>query len=102
MADSNRLEQEAQSFFGTLGQSELKIVRNSTRGETSYCGQSNRDSDPGNNPSDADTWTAERHVRADLIRWLCSSQAAADCISAASGNSVTAPFSLSISKKRSK
>jgi hypothetical protein len=61
----------ARKRFGKLSKAETKLLRSVPRGEPALCGPSNDLDDPSNDPSKADEWGAERHVRAELIRWLC-------------------------------
>jgi hypothetical protein len=70
----------AQARFGSLGEGEIKLLGAASRGTTAYCGPSEQDEHPGNNPADSDNWTKERQIRADLIRWICIDQAAKNCV----------------------
>lgn len=65
------LEELVRARFGNLSAAELKLVRVVPKGDFAYCGPSQRDDDPGNDPSQADHWRPERQIRAELIRWLC-------------------------------
>jgi hypothetical protein len=72
------LEQLARARFGTLSAAELKLARAVPKNETAYCGPSHDDNDAHNDPGRADQWGPERHIRADLIRWLCLDRTARD------------------------
>ena len=45
-------------------------IANIHRGEIAIAGTSAVYSDPSNDPAHADTWSADRNIRADLIQWL--------------------------------
>ena len=61
----------AQARFGALSQAELELMCAAPRGEVAFCGPSDKDDDPANDPGRADEWGPEREIRADLLRWLC-------------------------------
>ena len=65
------LKGRAQTRFGALRQAELKLLRATPKGEVAWCGPSDKNDDPANDPAKADEWGHERDIRADLIRWLC-------------------------------
>ena len=75
---SGSLEQLARARFGTLSPAELKLARAVSKNEVAYCGPSHDDNDTHNDPARADEWGPERHIRADLIRWLCLDRIARD------------------------
>ncbi len=60
----------ARSKFDRLSESELKMLRAASASECAYCGPSDGDHDPGNDPAKADEWSGQRTIRAALIRWL--------------------------------
>jgi hypothetical protein len=68
--------------FADLNESELKVLAAATNGETAYCGPSDEDGDPANDPESANTWGPQRRIRAGLIRWLCVNRDAATWIDA--------------------
>lgn len=68
--------------FAGLTESELKVLVAVTTGGTAYCGPSEEDNHPHNNPDLADFWGLERDVRAELLRWLCINRDAAAWIDA--------------------
>ncbi len=80
MGRSGDLEQLAQARFESLSESEIKMLHAAVTGTTAFCGPSQQDDDLGNDPADSDTWSADRQVRSDLIRWLCIDQAARHCV----------------------
>jgi hypothetical protein len=47
-------------------------VKNRTQGDFAFGGSSALLDDPTNDPANADSWTHDRDVRAELIRWLCA------------------------------
>jgi hypothetical protein len=65
------LEALARARFPDLSQAELKLLRAAPKGEVAWCGPSDKDDDPANDPAKAHEWGPEREIRADLIRWLC-------------------------------
>src|SRR6267378_5132406 len=75
-AQASKLEELALArFHNQLSAAELKLARAAPRSEVAYCGPSNHDDDPDNDPSHANSkengWGKERVIRAELIRWLC-------------------------------
>ncbi len=64
--------------FPNLSQAEQRLLRAAPQGEFAVCGPNDNDDDPANDPAKADNdpeagcWGADREVRADLIRWLCT------------------------------
>ncbi len=71
MADAYDLIAEARSRFGELSAAEEKLLRCAQSGDIAYCGPSENNDDPANDPAKADGWGRERTIRAKLIRWLC-------------------------------
>src|SRR5712692_7970549 len=74
------LEQRAQARFGPLSQAEINLLRAAPKGETAYCGPSERDDDPNNDAANSNIWGSERWIRAELIRWLCVDRDAKDLV----------------------
>ena len=74
------LERLAEAQFAPLSDAESKLLRATPKGETAYCGPSERDDDPNNNPANSDNWGSERWIRAELIRWLCVDRDAKGCV----------------------
>ena len=68
---SDELIRLAETRFPNLREAEVKLLRAAPAGEVAGCGPNQRDFDPANDPSKANTWGAERSIRAALIRWLC-------------------------------
>jgi len=60
-----------QQTFKNLTVAETKLISAASRGEIAMCGVSDVASDPTNDPKNADQWGIERHIRAELIAWLC-------------------------------
>jgi hypothetical protein len=64
--------------FPNLSQAEHRLLRAAPKGEFAVCGPSKNDDDPANDPAKANNkpeaggWGADREIRADLIRWLCT------------------------------
>ena len=71
MTDAYDLIAEARSRFGELSEAEQKVLRAVESGEVPYCGPSDKDDDPANDPANAAQWGKDRTIRAKLIRWLC-------------------------------
>lgn len=65
------LENLARGRFTSLTAAEVKICHAASNGELAFCGPSDDQNHPTNDPSKADQWGTERHIRADVIRWLC-------------------------------
>ena len=76
MGRAEDLQQLAETHFAPLSKSEIKILQSAVNGTTAFCGLSEQDDDPGNDPADSDNWSADRQIRSDLIRWLCIHKAA--------------------------
>ena len=74
------LEALARSRFGELSEAEQRLLRAAPMGEIAYCGPTEDNSDPANDPANADGWGGEREIRAELIRWLCVDPEAAQKI----------------------
>src|SRR6266849_4368870 len=74
------LEQLAEARFGPLSQAEINLLRAAPKGETAYCGPSERDDDPNNDAANSNIWGSERWIRAELIRWLCVDRDAKDLV----------------------
>ena len=71
MALGSDLETLARGQFTNLTAAEIKICHAASNGELAFCGPSDDQDHPTNDPSKAGQWGTERHIRADLIRWLC-------------------------------
>jgi hypothetical protein len=65
------LETLARAHFTTLTAAEVKICHAASNGELAFCGPSDDQNHPTNDPDKAGQWGTERHIKADLIRWLC-------------------------------
>jgi hypothetical protein len=65
------LLKSAEVHFQPLRDAEQKLLAAAPLGEMAWCGPSQKDFDPANNPLKSDGWGPERSIRADLIRWLC-------------------------------
>jgi len=61
----------AEARFPGLRDAEVKVLRAAPIGEVAWCGPSQKDFDPMNDPAKANAWGVERSIRAGLIRWLC-------------------------------
>lgn len=80
MDESLNLEGLAQARFGALSEAEIILLRAALSGGRAYCGPSDRDDDSENNPLGGETWSPTRHIRADIIRWLCLDPVVTNCI----------------------
>lgn len=74
------LESIARECFDNLTAAELELLRAAAKGELAVCGVSDDLSDPTNDPNKADDWSIERHVRADLLTWLCLDRRASNLV----------------------
>ena len=70
----------AQVRFPGLREAEMKVLRAAPTGEVAWCGPSQKDFDPANDPGKANAWGGERTIRAALIRWLCIDQEAREYV----------------------
>jgi hypothetical protein len=68
---SEELIRLAETRFQPLREAELKLLRAAPLGEVAWCGSSQKDFDPANDPAKANAWSNDRSIRAALIRWLC-------------------------------
>src|SRR5215469_12957082 len=72
LGQDGNLEKLGRARFGYLSAAETKLLRAVQKGEWAYCGPSESDDDPHNDPSKADRdWGPTRQIRGDLLRWLC-------------------------------
>lgn len=78
--ETSDLEALARHYFEDMTAAEIELVRASSRGELAVCGVSDDLGDPANDPDNANGWGNERHVRADLIEWLCLDRRASPLI----------------------
>ena len=62
----------AEARFGTLSDAEKLLLENVHTGEWATCGPKREDTDPTNDPKDADKWGEARQIRAGLVAWLCT------------------------------
>jgi hypothetical protein len=72
------LEQLVQAQFDRLSDAEVKLLHAAPKGETAYCGPSEREDDLDNDPARWGSWGHKREIRAELIRWLCVDRDAKD------------------------
>jgi hypothetical protein len=70
------LKQLAEARFAPLSDAESKMLRAVVVGDVAWCGPSEKDDDPHNNPSAEEEWGPAREIRAELVRWLCVDKAA--------------------------
>jgi len=80
MPPTPSLEMLALAKFSPLSEAESRLLRAVPEGNTAYCGPSENPKDPDNHPTHSDRWDEHRHIRATLIRWLCSDSTAKVCI----------------------
>jgi hypothetical protein len=73
------LESLARSRFSDLTTAELKLLRDSPKGQVTLCGP-NDPNDPANDPSNSDKWSKDREIRANLIRWLYVNRHASELV----------------------
>lgn len=68
-----KLEELAVQRFSQLREAEKKLLRAAGMGRPAYCGPDGKGPDALENaPAQACTWETERHIRPDLIAWLCA------------------------------
>jgi hypothetical protein len=70
-ARTGTLEALARSQFEQLSEAERRLLHAVPLGQPAFCGPSQDDDDPANDPTNASNWAFERDIRAELIRWLC-------------------------------
>jgi hypothetical protein len=79
-----KLKKLAQAELGSLGRAELKLLRAVPEGVAAWCGPNHDNADPDNNPARANDsqhgWGPERHIHAELIRWICADRRARDLV----------------------
>lgn len=78
--ETQELATLALAKFARLSESELKMLCAATTGEGAFCGPSNRDDDPGNDPLQTVGWDGGRTIRAALLRWLCVDRTAKNLV----------------------
>lgn len=71
MSSGNDLETLARARFTNLTVAEVKICQAASNGELAYCGLTDDQNHPTNDPSKASQWGGDRDIRAELIRWQC-------------------------------
>jgi len=74
---SSRLVALATAQFPNLTEAERAMlvfvdVKNRTQGDFAFGGSNALLNDPTNDLANADSWTHDRDVRAEMIRWLCA------------------------------
>jgi hypothetical protein len=79
-AQAGNLEALARARFGDLKPAEIKLLAAIPRGELAICGPNADGTDPANDPAKAESWAADREIRADLIRWLCVDRVAKELV----------------------
>ena len=80
MSTSGDLERLAAARFSLLSKGEIKMLHAAAKGTIAFCGPSQNDEDPENDPANSDNWSADRQIRSDLLSWLCIDDAATDCV----------------------
>src|SRR5258708_1314395 len=66
----------ARARFGDMSAAEKKLLEAAPKGDLAVCGPNDKWDDSANDPAKAGEWSADREVRAELIRWLCVDRAA--------------------------
>jgi len=77
---ASNLEKLARERFSNLTEAETKLLRAASTGDTARCGVTNFVHDVLNDPSSAETWGAERQIRAELVRWMCADPTATNLV----------------------
>src|SRR3954447_22496997 len=67
----DELKKLADERFTPFSAAEPKMFRAAITGDVAWCGPSQHNDDPHNNPSSNEEWGSERKIRAELLRWLC-------------------------------
>lgn len=80
MSTSEGLERLAGARFALLNKGEMKMLHAAAKGTIAFCGPSQNDDDPENDPANSANWSADRHIRSDLLSWLCIDEAASDYV----------------------
>ena len=70
------LKKLAEERFAPLSEAESKMLRAAIAGDFAWCGPSQKNDDPHNDPSSPEEWGPERELRAEVLRWLCVDKAA--------------------------
>lgn len=74
------LESLAREAFGELTVAEVRLLQAAPTGEFAVCGSIMNDTDPSNNPANADSWGKDREIRMKLIRWVCLKSSATELV----------------------
>jgi hypothetical protein len=61
----------AEAKFGSLSDAEKLLLQKAPGGDFAICGPNKNDTDPNNDPKDADNWEPKRQIRGELLGWLC-------------------------------
>lgn len=77
---SDLLEQMAREKFGALSHAEVLLVRSAPSRDLEWAGPRDDPDDPSNDPLHAQSWGAERTIRAPLLVWLSSDPAASGLV----------------------
>ena len=76
----------AETLFPNPTAAEKQLLQAVPGGKIAYCGVREDDDNPAswyaaaNNPTNVGTWDADRNIRAELIRWLCTNHTATAAI----------------------
>jgi hypothetical protein len=77
----NALESLAREHLGDLSIAEVSLLRSAFSGQVVSCNPSEVAADDSDNdPAGADAWGPERNVRAEVVRWLCTTSATSEFI----------------------
>lgn len=72
----DELKKLAEERFAPLSDAETKMLRAVITGDVAWCGPSDKNEDPHNDPFSTEKWGPEREIHAELVRWLCADKTA--------------------------
>jgi hypothetical protein len=103
MSESEKLQRLALARFTSLSAAEIKMLHAASMGTAAFCGPAKVDH-IANDPADSHNWSEDREIRSNLIRWLCTNQAARDCVDSRGieicGALISGPLDLSFAVVR--
>ncbi len=96
---TNRLESLARARFNLLSEAERRLLTAAPRGSMAVCTEIGKTYSSADDLKNAEEWAPKRHVRSELIRWLCVSREAQNLVDPRGiivyGAKIVAPLDLS-------